>query len=129
MAPPPAATAGEVDELSRLVQMHDSGTLSDADFVTAKAQLLGPARADAGAMADRSGPPVRDKDLVARLAQALLWIVLALLLLREVAVSLATLRRRATRLAAAWWDDVERQERQGARHAQIGVVASRIRGR
>jgi hypothetical protein len=41
VAPPPASTGGEVDELSRLAQMHDSGALSDDEFVAAKAQLLG----------------------------------------------------------------------------------------
>jgi len=41
VAPPPASTGGEVDELSRLVQMRDSGDLSDAEFAAAKAQLLG----------------------------------------------------------------------------------------
>ena len=41
VAPPPASTGGEVDELSRLVQMHDSGTLTDEEFAAAKAQLLG----------------------------------------------------------------------------------------
>lgn len=40
IAPPPASTGGEVDELSRLVQMHDSGSLSDDEFAAAKAQLL-----------------------------------------------------------------------------------------
>lgn len=41
VAPPPVSTGGEVDELSRLVQMHDSGALSDDEFTAAKAQLLG----------------------------------------------------------------------------------------
>src|SRR5262245_29794830 len=41
VAPPPASTGGEVDELSRLAQMHESGALSDEEFVAAKAQLLG----------------------------------------------------------------------------------------
>ena len=41
VAPPPASTGGEVDELSRLVQMHDSGALNDDEFAAAKAQLLG----------------------------------------------------------------------------------------
>jgi hypothetical protein len=41
VAPPPASTGGEIDELSRLVQMHDSGALTDAEFTAAKAQLLG----------------------------------------------------------------------------------------
>lgn len=41
VAPPPASTGGEVDELSRLVQMHDSGALTDQEFTAAKAQLLG----------------------------------------------------------------------------------------
>ena len=40
VAPPPASTGGEVDELSRLVQMHDSGALTDEEFAAAKAQLL-----------------------------------------------------------------------------------------
>jgi hypothetical protein len=41
VAPPPASTGGEVDELSRLAQMHDAGTLTDGEFAAAKAQLLG----------------------------------------------------------------------------------------
>jgi hypothetical protein len=41
VAPPPGSTGGEVDELSRLVQMHEAGALSDAEFTAAKAQLLG----------------------------------------------------------------------------------------
>ena len=41
VAPAPASTGGEVDELSRLVQMHDSGALTDDEFSAAKAQLLG----------------------------------------------------------------------------------------
>jgi hypothetical protein len=41
VAPAPVSTGGEVDELSRLVQMHDSGALSDDEFAAAKAQLLG----------------------------------------------------------------------------------------
>lgn len=41
VAPPPASTGGEVDELGRLAQMHDSGALTDDEFVAAKAQLLG----------------------------------------------------------------------------------------
>jgi hypothetical protein len=41
LAPPPASTGGEVDELGRLVLMHDNGALSDAEFTAAKAQLLG----------------------------------------------------------------------------------------
>jgi len=41
VAPAPASTGGEVDELSRLAQMHESGTLTDDEFVAAKAQLLG----------------------------------------------------------------------------------------
>ena len=41
VAPPPASTGGEVDELSRLAQMHDSGALTDEEFTAAKAQLLG----------------------------------------------------------------------------------------
>ena len=41
VAPPPASTGGEIDELSRLAQMHDSGVLTDDEFTAAKAQLLG----------------------------------------------------------------------------------------
>ena len=41
VAPAPASTGGEVDELSRLAQMHESGALTDDEFVAAKAQLLG----------------------------------------------------------------------------------------
>jgi len=41
VAPPPASTGGEVDELSRLIQMRDSGDLSDAEFAAAESQLLG----------------------------------------------------------------------------------------
>jgi hypothetical protein len=41
VAPAPVSTGGEVDELSRLAQMHDSGALSDDEFVAAKSQLLG----------------------------------------------------------------------------------------
>ena len=41
VAPAPASTGGEVDELSRLAQMHESGTLTDDEFAAAKAQLLG----------------------------------------------------------------------------------------
>jgi hypothetical protein len=33
---PPASTAGDVDELSRVAQMHDSGALSDAELAAAK---------------------------------------------------------------------------------------------
>jgi hypothetical protein len=40
-APPPASTGGEVDELARLAQMHESGALTDAEFSAAKAQILG----------------------------------------------------------------------------------------
>jgi Short C-terminal domain len=40
VAPAPAST-GEVDELSRLAQMHESGALTDDEFAAAKAQLLG----------------------------------------------------------------------------------------
>jgi hypothetical protein len=40
VAPSPATTGGEVDELSRLAQMHASGALTDAEFAAAKAQLL-----------------------------------------------------------------------------------------
>ena len=42
IAPAPASTGGEVDELSRLAQMHESGALTDDEFAAAKAQLLGP---------------------------------------------------------------------------------------
>jgi hypothetical protein len=41
VAPAPVSTGGEVDELSRLAQMHDSGALSDDEFAAAKTQLLG----------------------------------------------------------------------------------------
>jgi hypothetical protein len=41
VAPPPASTGGEVDELGRLVLMHENGALSDDEFAAAKAQLLG----------------------------------------------------------------------------------------
>jgi hypothetical protein len=41
VAPAPASTGGEVDELGRLVLMHDNGALSDDEFTAAKAQLLG----------------------------------------------------------------------------------------
>jgi Short C-terminal domain len=41
VAPAPVSTGGEVDELSRLAQMHDSGALSDEEFAAAKAQMLG----------------------------------------------------------------------------------------
>ena len=41
VAPAPASTGGEVDELSRLAQMHESGALTDDEFAAAKAQLLG----------------------------------------------------------------------------------------
>ena len=41
VAPSPVSTGGEVDELSRLAQMHDSGALSDDEFAAAKARLLG----------------------------------------------------------------------------------------
>ena len=41
VAPEPAATGGEVDELGRLVQMHEAGALTDEEFSAAKAQLLG----------------------------------------------------------------------------------------
>jgi len=41
VAPAPASTGGEVDELSRLVHMHDSGSLTDDEFAAAKAQILG----------------------------------------------------------------------------------------
>lgn len=40
VAPAPASTGGEVDELSRLAQMHESGALTDGEFAAAKAQLL-----------------------------------------------------------------------------------------
>jgi hypothetical protein len=41
VAPAPATTGGEIDELSRLAQMHASGVLTDDEFAAAKAQLLG----------------------------------------------------------------------------------------
>jgi hypothetical protein len=41
VAPAPSPTGGEIDELARLVQMHASGALTDAEFTAAKAQLLG----------------------------------------------------------------------------------------
>ena len=41
VAPPPASTGGEVDQLSRLAQLHESGALSDDEFAAAKARLLG----------------------------------------------------------------------------------------
>jgi hypothetical protein len=41
VAPVPSPTGGEIDELARLVQMHASGALTDAEFTAAKAQLLG----------------------------------------------------------------------------------------
>lgn len=41
VAPPPASTGGDVDELGWLVQMHNSSALSDDEFAAAKAQLLG----------------------------------------------------------------------------------------
>lgn len=40
VAPPPASTGSEIDELGRLAQMHDSGALTDEEFTAAKAQLL-----------------------------------------------------------------------------------------
>jgi hypothetical protein len=40
--PPPAATGGsDVDELSKLADLHDSGALSDEEFAAAKSKLLG----------------------------------------------------------------------------------------
>ena len=42
VAPPPVSTGGEVDELSRLVQMHDSSVMTDEEFAAAKAHLLRP---------------------------------------------------------------------------------------
>jgi hypothetical protein len=41
--PPPAATSGrsDVDELTRLADLHTAGTLTDAEFSAAKAQILG----------------------------------------------------------------------------------------
>ena len=41
VAPAAASTGGEVGELSRLAQMHDSGALTDDEFAAAKARLLG----------------------------------------------------------------------------------------
>jgi hypothetical protein len=41
VAPQPASTGGEVDELGHLVQMHGAGALTDEEFAAAKAQLLG----------------------------------------------------------------------------------------
>lgn len=41
VAPEPASTGGEVDELARLVQMHEAGDLTDEEFTAAKAALLG----------------------------------------------------------------------------------------
>jgi len=40
VAPRPASTGGEVDELGLLVRMHESGALTDHEFAAAKAQLL-----------------------------------------------------------------------------------------
>ena len=45
-APPPPAARGSasdssVDDLNRLVELHDSGGLSDDEFAAAKAKLLG----------------------------------------------------------------------------------------
>ena len=40
VAPQPASTGAEVDELGRLAQMHSTGALTDDEFTAAKAQLL-----------------------------------------------------------------------------------------
>jgi len=55
-----------------------------------------------------------------------LWAVLIVLLLREGADDVRTLRLRARRIAGAWWADVERRSRRDARRSQIGLVAGRI---
>jgi len=41
--PPPAPTSGdtETDELQRLADLHDAGTLTDDEFAAAKAKVLG----------------------------------------------------------------------------------------
>ena len=71
---------------------------------------------------DRGSPgPLAD-----RLARASLWALLVLLLLREGADDVRTLRKRAQRIANAWWADVERRSRRDVRHSQISLVARRI---
>ncbi|MGS2806082.1 SHOCT domain-containing protein [Nocardia sp. MW-W600-9] len=40
-APPPAPPVDLVDKLKQLSELHSAGALSDAEFATAKAQLLG----------------------------------------------------------------------------------------
>jgi hypothetical protein len=69
----------------------------------------------------RSWDPLAD-----RLARTALWAVLVVLLLREGADDVRTLRLRARRIAAAWWADVERRSRRDVRRSQIGLVAGRI---
>ena len=40
--PPPAPSGGsDVDQLSKLAELHDSGALSDEEFAAAKSKLLG----------------------------------------------------------------------------------------
>ena len=41
--PPPAPTSGEseTDEIQRLAELHDAGTLTDDEFAAAKAKALG----------------------------------------------------------------------------------------
>jgi Short C-terminal domain len=41
--PPPAPTSGDIetDELQRLADLHDAGTLTDDEFAAAKAKVLG----------------------------------------------------------------------------------------
>jgi hypothetical protein len=39
--PPPAAAPPVLDQLARLVALHDRGALSDEEFAAAKAQVLG----------------------------------------------------------------------------------------
>jgi hypothetical protein len=51
---------GEVDELSRLAQMHDSGALSDDEFAAAKAQLLGRSSSSPMASRRRTSTPAPD---------------------------------------------------------------------
>jgi membrane protease subunit (stomatin/prohibitin family) len=42
-APPPAAAQASIpDQLNRLSALHDQGALTDAEFASAKAKLLGP---------------------------------------------------------------------------------------
>jgi hypothetical protein len=40
-APPPAAPASDADELQQLAELHASGALTDEEFATAKAKILG----------------------------------------------------------------------------------------